>query len=274
MRKLQQDIDIQLNQSLEKLLKSFLQHLLASIQDFGFYRRIFRQPLKDSLIFLLFFSVLVSVLSTIITFIYLSPDIRDFFSWAKENAPAISVSEGVLSVEAEQPLVLKYRGGETWMLVFDTTGVYKNTSDFNEPVILLGSEELVLRIKGQVQTYSWRDFGTFEVNSENIDFLSLSLQGMILPLGFFFHFLIALISKSLQATLISPLAYSVANSYGVRLPFRSSFSIALYSLVPATALDLLVKASGMNISFFMFIYITAAIIYTYLATKKCVVIEE
>jgi Protein of unknown function (DUF1189) len=260
--------------SLKKLLKRFPEQLLSSIQDFGFYRRIFRQPLKDSLVFLVLFSILVSLLSTIITFIYLSPDIRHFLSWAKTNAPAISVSEGVLSVSAGQPLVLKYRSDETWILVFDTTGVYKNTSDFNEPVILLGREELVLRIKGQVQTYSWKDFGTFEVNADNIGFLSLALQGIIFPLGFIIHLFIALISKSLQAVLVSPLAYSIANSYGVRLPFRSSFAIALYSLVPATALDLLVKASGMNISFFMFIYITAAIIYTYLATKKCVVIEE
>ena len=153
-------------------------------------------------------------------------------------------------------------------------GVYKDTSDFNEPVILFGREKLQLRINGQVQNYSWKDFGTFAVNSGNIDILSLTLQLIILPLGFLFYFLMSLISKSIQAILISPLAYSVANSYGVRLPFRSSFSIALYSLVPATALDLLVKASGMNIPFFMFIYITAAIIYTYLATKKCVVVED
>jgi len=274
VRKLQQDINIRLNQSLKKLLKRFPEHLLSSILDFGFYRKIFRQPLKDSLIFLLCFSVLVSLMSTIITFIYLSPDIRHFISWAKTNVPAISVTEGVLNIEAEQPLVLKYRGDESWILVFDTKGVYKDTSDFNEPVILLGREDLQLRIKGQVQNYSWKDFGTFTVNSGNIDILSLTLQLIIIPLGFLFYFLMSLISKSIQAILISPLAYSIANSYGVRLPFRSSFSIALYSLVPATALDLLVKASGMNIPFFMFIYITAAIIYTYLATKKCVVIEE
>ena len=256
------------------MLKRFAEQILSSIQDFGFYRKIFRQSLKDSLIFLLCFSILVALLSTIITFIYLSPEIRDFVSWAKTNAPDIAVSEGVLTISEEQPLILKYRGDETWVLVFDTTGVYKDTSDFNEPVILLGREELLLRIKGQVQTYSWKDFGTFEVSHENIDILSLTLQGIILPLGFLFHLLTALFSKFLQAVLISPLAYSVANSYGVRLPFRSSFAIALYSLVPATALDMLVKASGMNIPFFMFIYITAAIIYTYLATKKCVVIED
>jgi hypothetical protein len=255
------------------LLKRFAEQILSSIQDFAFYRKIFRQPLKTSLVFLLCLSVLVSLLSTIITFIYLSPDIRNFVSWAKANAPAVSVSEGVLNISAEQPLILKYRGDETWVLVFDTTGVYKDTGDFNEPVVLLGREELLLRIKGQVQTYSWKDFGTFEVGPENIDFLSLALQGIILPLGFIFYLLAALFSKFLQAVLISPLAYSVANSYGVRLPFRSTFAIALYSLVPATALDLLVKASGMNIPFFMFIYITAAIIYTYLATKKCVVID-
>jgi len=256
------------------LLKRLPEHLSSSILDFGFYRKIFRQPLRDSLFFLLYFSIIVAVVSTVITFIYLSPGIRSFTSWAKANAPAVSVAGGILTVSGEQPLILKYRGGETWVLVFDTTGVYKDTSDFNDPVVLLSKENMVLRIRGQVQTYPWKDFGDFEVNNENIDFISLFLQGIILPLGFLVHLLIALVSKSLQAALISPLAYSVANSYGVRLPFRSSFAIALYSLVPATTLDLLVKASGMNISFFMFIYITAAIIYTYLATKKCVVIED
>ncbi len=256
------------------MLKRLSEQLLSSIQDFGFYRKIFRQPLKESLLFLLYFSILVALLSTIITFIHLAPDFRSFVSWAKENAPAVSVDDGILKVEAEQPLILRYRGDETWILVFDTTGVYNDTSEFNEPVVLLAGEELILRIKGQVQNYYWKDFGTFEITPENIDFYSLVLQGTILPLGFLFHLLIALVSKSLQAVLISPLAYSVANSYGVRLPFRSSFAIALYALVPATALDLLVKASGMNISFFMFIYITAAVLYTYLATKKCVVTDD
>jgi len=256
------------------LLKRFLSNLLSAIQDFGFYRKIFRQPLRDSLVFLLLFSILAALLLTIITFIHLSPELNHFFNWAETNAPAISISEGILSVEAEQPLILKYRGNETWVLVFDTTGVYQDTGDFNEPVILLSRENLVIRIKGQVQTYEWKEFGTFSVNSDNIGMLSTASQLIILPIGFVFFLLVSLVSKAVQAVLISPLAYSVANSYGVRLPFRSSFAIALYSLVPATALDLLVKASGMNISFFMFIYITAAIIYTYLATKKCVVIEE
>ena len=256
------------------MFKRFLHQLLAAIQDFGFYRKIFRQPLRDSLVFLLLFSIVVSLLLTIITFIHLSPELRAFFTWAEANAPAVSISDGVLSVEAEQPLILKYRGEETWALVFDTTGVYKDTGEFSEPVVLLSRENLVIRIKGQVQAYEWKEFGTFAINSDNIGTLSTVSQLIILPIGFFFFLLVSLVSKFVQAVLISPLAYSVANSYGVRLPFRSSFAIALYSLVPATALDLLVKASGMNISFFMFIYITAAIIYTYLATKKCVVIEE
>lgn len=247
---------------------------MASIQDFGFYRRIYRQPLKESLRFLLYFSILVAVLSTIISFLHISPDFRRFVDWAEENVPSISVQDGVLNVEAEQPLILKYRGEKTWILVFDTSGVYEDTSEFNDPVVLLSRDRLILRIEGQLEDYSWSDFGTFELNSQNIGYYSILLQALIVPLGFLFHLLVTLISKGVQAVLISPLAYSVANSYGIRLPFRSSFAIALYALVPATALDLLVKASGMNISYFMFIYIFAAIIYTYLATKKCVVIEE
>jgi len=205
---------------------------------------------------------------------HIGPDFRRFASWAEDNTPSLHVDDGVLRVEAEQPLILKYRGEETWVLIFDTTGVYQDTSEFDDPVILLSRERLTLRIEGQIEDYAWKDFGTFELNSGNIGYYSLLLQALLVPLGFLFHLIISLLSKGLQAVLISPLAYSIANSYGVRLPFRSSFAIALYALVPATALDLLVKASGMNISYFMFIYIFAAVIYTYLATKKCVAIED
>lgn len=255
------------------MLKRLPEQLLSAIQDFGFYRKIFRQPLRDTLLFLLYFSILVALLSTIISFLHLVPDFNRFISWAEVNAPALSVNEGILQIAADQPLVLTYQGEEKWFLVFDTTGVYQDTSDFNDPVMLFSREELVLRIRGQVQSYSWNDFGTFTLNSENINFYAKVLLVFLAPLGFLFYLLVTLVSKSLQALLISPLAYSVAGTYEVRLPFRSSFAIALYALVPATALDLLVKASGMNISYFLFIYISAALIYTYLATKKCVIIE-
>jgi hypothetical protein len=82
-----------------------------------------------------------------------------------------------------------------------------------------------------------------------------------------------LLAKSIQALLICPIAFIVGSSYGVRLSLQSAFTIAVYSLVPAIAIDLAVRVTGLNISYFDLIYIVAAGIYTYFATQKCVVIQ-
>jgi hypothetical protein len=81
-----------------------------------------------------------------------------------------------------------------------------------------------------------------------------------------------MLAKSIQALLLCPIAFVVATGYGIRLSLRSGFTIALYSLAPAIAIDLAVRLTGLNISYFDLIYIVAAGIYTYFATQKCVVI--
>jgi hypothetical protein len=92
-------------------------------------------------------------------------------------------------------------------------------------------------------------------------------------LAYSFFLIYTLVAKVIQALVLSPLAYSVAIGYGVRFSLRNSFTIALYSLIPAIVIDIGVTLTGVHMSYFELIYLVIAGIYTFMASQKCAVVE-
>jgi hypothetical protein len=181
------------------------------------------------------------------------------------------VKEGQLQVEADQPLLLKYRNDPTWTFVFDTKGTYKDPEGLEEPVMLFTRDQLFIRIQGASESYRWKDLGSLEVQPGDLNDYRKVLLLIYFPVSYSVFLIYTMLAKSFQALLLSPLALVVGTGYGVRLSLRNSFTIALYSLVPAIVIDLAVHLTGLNISYFDLIYIATAAIYTYFATQKCVV---
>lgn len=255
------------------MLGRFLAQSYLAITDFEFYQSVWEQPLRATLIFLLYLSATVAIALTLIYAWQFYPVLSDFVDWAKENAPPFSVVDGQLEVEADQPLLLEYQDDPTWTFVFDTTGVYKDPEGLEEPVVLFTRDTLFLRVQGTTEAYSWGDIGPLEVQPESLGGYKSVLTLLYFPLSYSIFLVYTLLAKSVQALLICPVAFIVGSGYGVRLSLRNAFTIALYSLVPAIAIDLAVRVTGLNISYFDLIYIVAAGIYTYFATQKCVVIH-
>jgi hypothetical protein len=250
----------------------FLQCYLA-ITDFEFYQSVWQQSLKATLLFLLYLSAGVAIALTLIFAWQLYPAFSDFFGWAEENAPPFAVVDGRLEVQADQPLLLEYRKDPTWTFVFDTTGTYRDADGLEEPVMLFTRDMLFFRFQGATETYSWRDLGPIEVRPEDLREYKKVLTLLYFPLGYSVFLIYTMLAKSFQALLLCPIALVVGTGYGVRLSLKNGFTIALYSLVPAIAIDLAVRLTGLNISYFDLIYIVTAGIYTYFATQKCVVIQ-
>jgi hypothetical protein len=255
------------------MLGRFFHDAYLAVTDFEHYRRVFDQPVRLTLLFLLFLAAFNAIALTLINAWFYSKRVDDFFAWAGGNLPVFEVTEGRLRVDADQPLVLKYHEKATWTLVFDTTGTYQDPQGFDEPAVLFARENLLLMFGGQTQTYSWSDFGDFGVTPEDLPYYNSLFRWLYFPLAYAFFLVYSMLGKAIQAVILSPLAFSVASGYGVRLRFLNCFTIGLYALVPATVIDLGVEMTGLNISYFSLIYIAVAAIYTYLATQKCSVVE-
>jgi hypothetical protein len=255
------------------MLGRFFGQIYLAITDFEFYRSVWQQSLRATLIFLLYLSAAVAVALMVIYAWRFYPVFNDFVEWAEQNTPPFAVVDGQLQVQADQPLLLEYRNDPTWTFVFDTTGIYEDPEGLEEPVLLFTRDQLFLRIQGATEVYSWRDLGPLEVRPEDLRNYRQILILIYFPLSYSAFLIYTVLAKSIQALLICPIAFIVGSGYGVRLSLQNAFTIALYSLVPAITIDLAVRVTGLNISYFDLIYIVAAGIYTYFATQRCVMIE-
>lgn len=255
------------------MLRHFPRQLYLAISDFEFYKRIFQQPLRETLLFLLYLAGLVAALLTLIYAWQLFPALDNFVHWGETNLPAFEVSGGTLKLGSTQPIVEHFDRpkGSTWTFIFDTSGTYSEPLSLEEPALLFARRDLTLRVEGRSQSYAWDDFGEFKFEPSELDTYGRLLKWSYFPLAYSFLLVFTLLAKPLTAVVLSPLAYSVGLSYGIRLPFMNCFTIALYSLVPAITIDLAVRMTGMEISYFDLIYLAAAAVYTFFATQRCVV---
>ncbi|MEJ2076391.1 MAG: DUF1189 family protein [Acidobacteriota bacterium] len=255
------------------MLRYFPRQLYLAISDFEFYKRVFQQPLRETLLFLLYLAGLVAIVLTLIDAWWLFPAIDSFVAWGKTNLPPFEVTEGTLKLASVQPIVKHFDGPNDaiWTFIFDTSGTYTEPLSLEEPALLFARKDLTLRFEGKSQSYSWGDFGEFSFEPSKLGSYGTFLKWSYFPLAYSFLLIFSLLAKPLTALVLSPLAYSVGLSYGIRLPFLNCFTIALYSLVPAIAIDLAVRMTGMEISYFDLIYLAAAAVYTFFATQRCVV---
>lgn len=252
----------------------FYQEAYGAIVDFGSYQRIFEQSLRRSLIYLLFLCAHIALVQTTTWAWYQMPAVLRLIDWAQHNFPPLEIRDGLLRVEANEPIVKEYLGDRVYTFVFDTTGQSEPIHKLNPPAVVLSRENLHLMDGGKTQTWPWSVWhelgGDFVVGPEQWLAAKDWFNTAFYPVGYTAFLLLALFAKSIQALLLSFFSASSAARQGVRLGFRSYFTVALYGLTPAVALSLALAASGIAVPLFDFIYLATAAIYSYLAMQRCV----
>ena len=140
----------------------FYRQAYSAVTDFSFYRTIFEQPLRQTLLYLLYLAVHVAAILTL-SLAWHGPELFEISTWAEENFPPLQIRDGQLFVESEQPLVKKYPGRQLITFVFDTTGTYEDPQQLEEPSMLFTREKLYLSIPGQTLTFLWSEWPFPEV---------------------------------------------------------------------------------------------------------------
>ena len=251
-------------------LTKFYHQTYSAVTDFLFYKTIFTQPLRKTLLYLVLLSAHVAAALTLIVAWQQGSQFLEICRWAEQNFPTLEVRDGRLWVNSEQPLIKRYRGEQLITFVFDTTGTYSDPREIQEPAILFTQEKLYLHMLGQTQTYYWKDFGPFQISPEAFREAISLVKWIYFPTFYPLLLGYTLLAKASLAVVLSVIALSASARYNVRLPFQQYFTISLYSLTPAVVIDLAVTMTGIEISYFNFFYVATAVIYTYLATQKCV----
>lgn len=256
----------------------FYRQAYAAVTDFTFYRTVFQQTLRKTLLYVFLLSAQVAGLLTLSIAYHYGPQLLDFSGWAQQHFPSLQVEDGKLWVGTDQPLIATYPGKQFITFIFDTTGTHSNPEEFPEPALLFTEDRLYIRYLGQTQTHLWSDiskeFGPFRVGPSEIEHLIGFFKWIYLPLFYFFMLIFTLLKSVVFAALSTLIGVSSSGRYNIQLPFQQYITIAFYSLTPAIVLDLGVTMTGLQISYFSyFIYVITAAIYTFMATQKCVATE-
>jgi len=255
------------------MLRGFPKQIYYAITDFQFYRRVFQQPFRVSLFFALYLCAVLALCLTVYYAIVFFPEMGRFSDWGAEHLPAFQVADGTLTVDADQPLQTEFQGDSPLNFVFDTTGAYADPEGLDEPVLLFAKDKVYFKVDGRTESQFWSAFGDFSFVPKELPSYISAAKWAYFPVAYSFLLVVNLIAKICTAALLSPLAYSIALTYDVRLPYSNCFTIALYSLVPAITIDLAVKLTGVEITYFDLIYLGIAGIYTFFATQKCVLAQ-
>jgi len=250
----------------------FARQAYLAVTEFEFYRLIFRQPLRVTISYLLFLTVLLSlVLAAVTTWVQL-PRLKDFVSWAAENLPAFSIRDGKLDVQEETPLVRRYFGEQIITFVYTEeqgNGVVEN---LNPPAAVFQRDDFSLLVEGASGTWNWTEVAPFMQmvsGPEQWRNWKQRLNLIFFPTVFLVQWLFVFSVRSMQALLLMFCAASAATRLGSQLSYRECFTIAVYSLTPAFILNLGVTLAGQQGLLFDLIYLGLAAVYTFLATQRC-----
>ncbi|MDA2934752.1 DUF1189 domain-containing protein [Acidobacteria bacterium AH-259-D05] len=247
---------------------SFYYQAYSAVTDFSFYQSIFEQPLRRTVFYLIGLTAHVAALFTLIAAWHYGPEFLEISRWAQQNFPPLEVQEGRLKVGSEQPLVKKYPGRQAVTFVFDTTGVYTEPEQLEEPAVLFTEEKLFFRYLGQTQTYLWKN-----LPFQRLEQVTQLIKWTYFPFAYSSIFVYALCAKALLALLLISIGLLASEPYGIRLGLPQYFTITLYSLTPAVTIGLAVTLTGLGVGYFTFFCVGTAGIYSYLATQKCVAVE-
>ncbi len=254
-------------------LLDFYREAYWAITDFTFYRSILNQPWRRTLVYLLYLSAHLALLLAVTYAVQYASDFSRFSKWAQNTFPPLEVKNGELSINGEQPAVHRYQGKQDVTFVFDTTGKYSTPDGFTQPVFLLTRRNILFSYEGQTQSHSWTEFGAFKLDRSRLEQFERFAKIAYFPVAYSVLLVYHMLAKSFTAIFISTFALFSAARYGLRLPFRSTFTLGLYGLTPAVVIALAVTATGIYISYFFAIYLAIAAIYTFMATARSVDVE-
>ena len=249
------------------LLLLFYRQVYSAVIDFSFYRTIFEQVLRQTLLYLLYLAAHVAAILTLIFVWHYGPVFLEISNWAEENFPPLEVRDGKLFVGSEQPLVKKYPGRQLITFVLIPRERMRIRNSWKSPVFFYSRETLF--------SHSGSDSDLFVEGRalSKVEDFTRFVKWAYFPTAYSLIFVYTILAKGLWALILTSIGLLATARAAIRLPFQQYFTIALYSLTPAIVIDLAVRMTGLEVPLFPFLYLVTAALYTYMATYKCVVVE-
>jgi hypothetical protein len=250
---------------------------VLSLFSLAFYRKALKSSPATGIIFLLYFSLVASMIATLAFSTVLLPQAGEFMVWLKPRMPEINfTAQGVVSPVA-QPFTLEHpKFGK--LLILDTAAAEIAPEKIPDAMIYITKTKAVVRNEGRGESRilslvptgeQLADFKPFQVTGEVLETWYKKSIPLICVVVFSLVFIIFFVWKVL-AGLIYSLAGLALNLFRTeKLKYAAVFNVTLFALTPVSLLQLLsffplpFRMSVNSLTSFLItvIYLAIAILY-------------
>ena len=244
---------------------NFFERIFKSMTNFEAYRVFFAENLSNAVFYLIFFSLLLGIISSIKPVIVFNQGIdfvkQDFLL----ETPYFELKEGQLFVDIQEPLVFEEG---TNILVIDTLGVYDETilQEYQTGIVILKDKMVQKQNAVQQRTTYFEELKPFHITKTHVEkwFPYLKLIIFIIIL---FSIVGTLIGKFISTFFISLMGLIMNAVLKTNFRFGEIYKISIYSITTASLLKFILQTVGVKIPMFFFIYYGIVVIYLWRAMQ-------
>jgi hypothetical protein len=182
--------------------------------------------------------------------------------------PPISVADGRLSIDAEEPYYVRATEDGPAFAIIDTTGEVSSLDGQDASVLVTASEVFFVRGGGRgggstVDRYSLSQFGDISFDGETLERWASTLIGWIPVVAYPVALVWSFAYRLAQVLLYSLFALLIARQQKLELDFPALYSITLIAITPAVILKTAVWLSNFSMPLLFLPHIALALGYVY-----------
>lgn len=259
---------------------NFFKEVLKSIKDLDKYEDFATELPKSAFKYLL---KLVLIFCAIICVFYtykIVQNVGGIYNNLKEILPDFSYSQGTVTIDTQEPVVIEDYKDIFGKITIDTNGSLENYEEDKYTGILLLKDKCIILSDsgiGQViynyeeiaSSYNITEFTKQDVVNYVESINIVSLYGSVYFVIFIYFFMIYFLTIFMDVLLLAVLAYLVSRISKIRLKFSPSFGIAVHGITLPVILNLIYIVvnlfTGFEIKYFQLMYSTISYIYVIVA---------
>ena len=223
---------------------------IKAVYSIKFYLQKMKEPLWKAFLFFAYVFVLGAIFMTLYVPVKFGPDVREGVDQAAEIMPDINITEGVITVNNNQKLVIDDKILQGYKIIFDTGSTepaYPTQMEKEKVVMYLNRNTIYLNYNGQFQENTLKEDMDFKVSKQILldnktkivntinYFLVIVFVG-----GLFFRMCILTAFALIVAFLISM-------AFKLELGFKKLFVLAIYLQAPVVIIDLILFALPLHV---------------------------
>lgn len=266
--------------------EGFFKRIITSIKDFDKYIEFAVERMGTAFKYLLKLILLFSIVVSIAFTYKFVNAVNNGMQYFKNEIPEISYTEGELSIESKNPIIIENSEEILQYVAIDVNAEEQAQLDYfsklknydNAIVFLKDKMYLKNNMLSEPMAYSYKkianQYGIGNFNkAQLIDYIE-KLDGTAIYAGAFITmvismFIIYFVSTLIDVIMLAVLGFIISRIVGIKIKFQPCFNMAVYALTLPVILNIIYIAintcTGFTIKYFQWMYSTISYIYMIIA---------